>query len=670
MILDEGPNPYADHEAIWSFLELYTGKQRKDSRKWMDYFTSDAFLDVAWERRFAALLLEHVTSLEGEYPVNREFLSWLCIAYQFSVIRTVYQDWNGENQRIEFHFPIEWGFEGQDFIFEIAKKGPAPKKQTNLEKALCSSFAEYHRLVKLAENGRWNEWDLKAAGSILDFYMLGNFEDRNPRGSERHPAGMRLINHFFQREKLPKALYQMAWQRLELKTALMGRAQLLYGKLRERVLEQVPDIAADELDIWQLNKEFEVFRQRVRALEGTGRPEDWEKAGEETKAFLLRPVFQKALRYRRFAEEHMKYHVQWSGEHFAQEILDFYRQNPEAPCAAQLTQLILESRRRREIELRNQQDQGAAIPETISLASRPFFRHWLNTGFFRAQDRESGCALLDYLNEELPFLPEWSKRFLEVEDGEVPNPVTVTCTLDGDTVEVRFHLRYMSFSVNGEPIHRPCLPWERAAALADTDTLFFLRPITTATYDQYEAVRVELLRRLADTAAPEDGWAFIAGCLADQVCGLPVPGEARIAWNSDGEEKVEIRPLPPESVLPFEIFAEDGERLLVCVWFQRGQELALFQQTSHGRQLARDGAVLRRDRRPVRRRHGPPAIAGAAFPHKPANGEAGGTAGRGLCPVGLHRNQQGEGQLFASQMGSADRRECHPGKAGGAAEPL
>lgn len=42
-----GENPYADHEAIRSFLALYTGKQRKDQKRWLDYFTSDAFLNAA-----------------------------------------------------------------------------------------------------------------------------------------------------------------------------------------------------------------------------------------------------------------------------------------------------------------------------------------------------------------------------------------------------------------------------------------------------------------------------------------------------------------------------------------------------------------------------------------------------------------------------------------------
>ena len=74
-LIDEGPNPFADHPAAKAFLDLYTGKRRKDPQAWMDYFTSGDFLDVAWERRFAGLLLEQAVRLEKEYPIPREFLT-------------------------------------------------------------------------------------------------------------------------------------------------------------------------------------------------------------------------------------------------------------------------------------------------------------------------------------------------------------------------------------------------------------------------------------------------------------------------------------------------------------------------------------------------------------------------------------------------------------------
>lgn len=584
---DEGPNPYADHEAIRRFLDLYTSKQRKDPKRWLDYITSDAFLDVAWERRFTALMLEHVMRLEGEYPVNREFLNWLCAAYQFTVDKQVYMNPDGSD-RNEFYFQIQTDaqFEGQEFLFQIAMRGPAPKVLKGAERAVCSSFADYRRLNRLVEEGVWSEQVLSQAGHVLDHYVIGNFTEKNPGESQRHPAGMRLIERFFRQDGLPEELYQMAWQKLELKTALMGRAKLLYGGLRERVLEQVPSVAEAELDRRQLNKDFEQYRWSVKALEKTGRQEDWARAEEETRAFLARKDVQRGLWDRRFAEERMIYHVQWCGEHFAQQIMAFYEQHPDAPCAERLTQLVVKSRRQREIEQRNQEDRAAGTGSP-TLAWRPFFRHWLNTGFYHAKDRDTGRGLGEYLTQELPYLPEWSRTFLQVEEGSSPVPVAVSCKFQGSTVEVRFHLRYMAFLLDGEPVYRACLPWEQVMALADTDTFFFLLPVTTAVYDQYEAVKTEILRRLEETAAPESNRDFLAGCLADQVCGLPLPDAPGLALvpeeEAEEQEEQEVYPLPPESVLPFEIFAEDADRLFVCTWLQREQQLFLFQQTEYGK---------------------------------------------------------------------------------------
>ena len=141
---DEGPNPFAEHPAAVAFRELYTGRRRKDPKAWMDYFTSGDFLDVAWEQRFAGLLLEEVTRLEGEYPIPREFLTWLCAVYQFAVDRSVYRDWDSENERTEFSFRIDQDaqFEGQEFLFQLAARGPAIKPFKGAERAISWSFAD------------------------------------------------------------------------------------------------------------------------------------------------------------------------------------------------------------------------------------------------------------------------------------------------------------------------------------------------------------------------------------------------------------------------------------------------------------------------------------------------------------------------------------------------
>ena len=247
-------NPYTDHRAIRDFLELYTGKQRKDQKKWLDYFTSDAFLDVAWDRRFTALLLERIIELEKEYPVNREFLIWLCVAYQFTVHRAVYRNPDG-SERTEFQFQIRAGahfqnctgtqFEGQDSVFEIATKGPAPRYPRGNEWAVSESFREYRRLLSMAEKDVWSEQETGEYSEIIGhyaaIYITDKCQQRGDMDYERHPAGLRLMTHFLRRDGLPEELYRIAWQRLNLETAVMGREKIFYGSMRELILERMPE---------------------------------------------------------------------------------------------------------------------------------------------------------------------------------------------------------------------------------------------------------------------------------------------------------------------------------------------------------------------------------------------------------------------------------------------
>lgn len=591
---DEGPNPFADHEAIRRFLELYTGKQRGNSKAWLDYFTSGPFLDVMRERRFTALLLEQILQLRSEFPVVPEFAHWLYQVYRFTVRKTGDGVENG-SEYVSLQFQPETGaaFEGIEAIYQIVIKTLPPKKAKGSERLIKYSFEDYGKLVLLAEAGVWEETAFAKAGQILDSYAAGNLTDGSRAAdSERHPAGIRLIEHFFRRNDLPDELYRIVWTRLSLKTAVMGRDKLLYGGLRERALERLPDVGEADMNFLQLNKDFERCRRTLLRLEESGLPEDWAQAGKETGAFFARPEFQRALRNRRFVEEQLlrywlNLNIQWGGEHFVEAVRAFYEAHPEAPCAEQVLRRIREMRHVLEVRRRNREDAAAPAPEAPSFQSRAFLRHWLNTAFHEARDPASGRWLRDYLREELPWDPDWSRTLLRAEAGELPAPKPVLRTLDGGVIEVRLHLRYTAFLYDRTPVHRACLDWERAAR-ADTDTLLFLLPITAAPYDQYDAVRRELLRRLADTAAPEECRGVLAACLAGRVCSLPALGEAALApeWAEDGPWAAS---LPPESVLPFEVYAEDADHLYGCVWMERMQELTLFEQLPNGRQVLEDG---------------------------------------------------------------------------------
>ena len=175
-------------EAIRQFEALYTGRQRKNSKLWMEYVTSGAFLDAAWDRRFTALLLETVTA--AEQPPSKEFIQWLCAAYQLTVRWDERPAPDGSRQ-MEPSLQIAWPFDGQESIFGIAFQGPIPKPPKHNELAILHSFLDYRHLVGLAEQGTWDEQAVNEfkwiAGRYSSAYIKERCEQRTSPDCERHP---------------------------------------------------------------------------------------------------------------------------------------------------------------------------------------------------------------------------------------------------------------------------------------------------------------------------------------------------------------------------------------------------------------------------------------------------------------------------------------------------
>ena len=545
---DNGPNPFEGGEAIRKFLDLYTGKQRKNPKLWMDYLSSDAFLDAAWDGRFTALLLEKITELEQTCPPNKEFLMWLSVVYQYSL----------KADQGKGYLVLAPGaeFDGVEFISRIAQKGVPPKRLSGNEFAMLQSFQDYRHLVHLAEAGRWDQEALDAYREVLgryaSAYIRERCEQRVTPDCERHPAGLRVFTHFFQRDDLPEAVYRDAWQRLDLKSAVMGRARALYGPLRDRVLEKVPGIDQKKTENFlRVNQNLSAHIARVKA--------DPASEDEASATFFASEEVQAALSSPRFIEKELLPYSPWRrediGEGLVRRILDFYRAHPDIPRGAEAAAVMEEKLLKQTAKRRSREDAQAEVPVgPPSLAYRPFFRHWLNTGFYTARDPESGTMLLEYLGDHLPYQKEWSRRFAET-------PVTVVV----GNVEIDFCPLHMEFRVDGAPVYHPCLPWERTASAETDDQLLFLLPITVAPYSAFDNVFAVILDRLSSTAAPEEDRAAIARYLAEQVCCLP-----------------------PEGALPLELYAEGGERLYVCVWQEDGERVTLSQQTASGRRILRE----------------------------------------------------------------------------------
>ena len=573
---DRGPNPYADHEAIRKFEELYTGKQRKNSKLWMDYFTSYAFLDAAWDPYFTELLAEKVTEMERTLPPGREFQTWLSVVYLFSAKEgTIYDrvEDSGRSVRVS----PEADFEGLESILRIAAKGAPPKALRGNEFAIAQSFRDYRHLARLAGSGRWNERAMteyrNTVGCYVPAYIHEHCEQRVAPDLERHPAGLRVFTHFFEGHELPEELYRFLWEKLGLKMAIMGRSKAMYGRLREIVAERVPGIDSEAVENFlELDRALGAYWERIK--------EHPEREDEESAAFFAREDLQRFLRSIRFVEKELLNYSRWHrmemGEGLVRRIADFYRKNPDVPKAGKVVDWMERDLRILVVRRRDRED-AQADPEGIpyyvqlTLHHRPFFRHWLNTGFYMAQNPESGTLLSDYLKQCLPYQEEWSRRFLQKADGTIRPRTVAVCMGE---MEIELHLRHMELRINGKPVHRPCLLWERVV-IESGEWFLLLLPFTVAPRSWFPGVERTILRRLAGTAAPEEDRAFIAGCLAGHVCCLP-------------EDEYTREPIPPEKALPMEFFAEDGNRLFGCGWYEAERRLVLFEQTSSGRRVNRE----------------------------------------------------------------------------------
>lgn len=324
-----GVNPFCDGEAIRKFVDLYTGQQRKNSRQWMNYFTSDAFLDAAWDGRFTALLLKKVTEVEHEFPLNKEVMMWLGIVYLF-FIKEEPLGTGGRERKVMLYQGAE--FPGIESIVRIAAKGPLPKRAGGDELAVLESFKDYRHLVRMAEGGSWNEQAMEEFQWIVGRYSSAYLKEGcDPRANpdyQRHPAGLRIITHFFQRMDLPEELYRIVWQKYDLKNAATGRMKMFYVALWKLVTERIPEITEEMPEnFFQLNQERAACFARIQA--------NPQQEREELENFFSSENVRRALRSRRFIEEQLLSYSNWLNSLTPEGVVcwlkEFYKEHQDIP---------------------------------------------------------------------------------------------------------------------------------------------------------------------------------------------------------------------------------------------------------------------------------------------------------------------------------------------------
>lgn len=558
-----GPNPYRESEAFRAFLTVYKKENQKNWKVWMEYVTSPDFLSVFQEEEFCALIEETVREKEAEFRPGQEFIKSLYTAYCFSAMDT--GGYGGEDQR---RFRQEQNAcTIPEPILNIARAYPIPRKMTGNDYTMRAAFSNYYHLRSMEEGAGWTDQSMRSLRYILERYVSAYIKD-NYTGNEmtenaRHPLGIKLLDYFFDTASLSKECYQTAWESLGLKQAVMGRNKLLYGRLREICLEKCPELDEEETNgFFDLNRDYNTY------VEHEGGDPGQEEA--MVKQFFEREDLKRALRNRRYVETTVL--TYWIGFRrspvFLRYLRAFYEADMTAPCARQVLQRIEEAEEYRRIYRQNAEDTEAPVSdESISVNCRPFLRYFLNIAF--RDFPEMGL----YLQEQLPYSPEWARRLFGLEESREPAPISRRIAFDGMEIEVLMHLYYAEYRVNGREVFRPFLSCEKIEALG-TEELLLLLPVAVFTGDtskmyfhnvgadpETRELAEKLRARLAETALPEENQSKIAAYLSEGLRG-------RFCEGRRAEER--------GTALPLTIFRETLDALYCAKWIPEERRMSLY----------------------------------------------------------------------------------------------
>lgn len=562
-------NPYQGGDSIRKFEELYTGKRRQDRTAWSDYFLSGIFLKSWREEAFTKLMWETVREYQQEYPPNKEFLTELYIAYG---IRKVNDEFQAEHNAL---------FPGIEYIVGIAQLGPVIRNFKKNDPAMQAGFRDYRELLMMAGSDSWEDEQLLLFGKIIDRYALSNISDRPILNadqyelSQRHPRSIRLLTYYFHHEKLPDQTYRILWNHLRLDTATNGREKLLYGELREAVLEHLPEMAEKpRISYKQLLKDF--YRYGIgcsyHLCEG-----DTEEEREELDQFFSREDMKSALMDEAFVEEQILHYwiTKGSGRYLLLKLQDYYEKHPEAPYAKRVCTQINEikehrcSQDMRRKELREDEESGYTWG-IFDFQKRAYVRYYLNTAFHLPRGLQKPICLEEYLEKHMPYSPKWSKGLTDPEKSGLFSNHPVEIRFGGNILSISFHLRYLEYRWNDSP-RVPYFPGEDLEKIEDDTQFWLLAPIAAAPFDAHLSVSSELQKRLSRLPVHEEDIPVIADCITGKIC------------------RLEEKDFPVCS-----LYAEKEDRLFGCD-IRKDDTITLYEERKYERQPVPNGTWNVRD---------------------------------------------------------------------------
>lgn len=512
---------YVDCAAINDFKALYFSQNRKNKDLWIQYFSSDNFLDVFKEKGFTKALLNEIENTEEKFKPNREFLTILQLVYGLAS-----QNIDDQVAYIGKDYDV---FDGINHIVTIANKGKALQHARGNELAILVGYKDYARLVHLTKSGVWTDEVSFSLGKVLDRYVSAYIYDKvpqniNPHATDflpRHISSLNLLTHFFKTAKLPKGAFVILWDKLSLNDVKMGRNKILYGKLREIACGLYPDLENGEKeDFAGFHSALSLYAQRAFKRKGMNFAEEKEDAD----AFFEKEDLKKALRNQIFVENNIlkPWFTKEKSSYFLEKLIDFCKTNQDVFHKDKIienAEFILKNRTM--LRYLEEDAHSEILPDSLTVSNRAFFRYLLNSAFHHAYSHKKSVSLSSYLVDIFPVSLEWNKAFLQFNETTetFDQPRGASIDFNGNTLAITFHLHYVEYTWNDKPVYAPFVHYNKIAGI-DNDTLFWLiLPVIFAHIDNAKTVYHEILSRLARLSFLEDvSISFIADCLTDSIC--------------------------------------------------------------------------------------------------------------------------------------------------------
>lgn len=516
---------FRDSEAIQQFRSLYLSKTRMDKNLWIKYFSSDAFLDVFRERGFAKLLLEEVNANLVEYPPHKNFLLTLSLTYALAAPKY-------EQEDVFFH-PSFVHVDGIAYIRAIAAKGSKYDEVKGMDLVLLNGYRDYFSFLHLTRDSQWNEQISTQFNDLMWRYKSSYIYDKITQSSgyqasdytPRHPSSLNLLAHFLSTTSLPPQAYHLVWEKLRLKTAIMGRNKLLYGRLREIALAHCPELEQSEKESFlQLRKEYAEYFKRS-ALRQTGEEDAREAERRDVDQFFAREDIKRAFADRTFVGDDILPRWVWktNSTYFLEKIIATVDEDASIPYSHQLVEKARRILKLREIEAKLKEDEAGELPDSpTDVRNRAYFRYLLNVSFPQAYNYRRSISLASYLGEQFAYAKPYARKLLAFDETSrqctEDRRVTLSFAED-DQLDIAFHLYHVSYTRNQQPIYAPFIHFSFIADQENDGLFWLLLPLIFAHENEEEDVLQEIQRRLTNLDFfDEDSCTIIAECLTMMIC--------------------------------------------------------------------------------------------------------------------------------------------------------